>query len=351
MIKKKTRTPRKKTKVSTNIQKLKVINYILLFLVLALSTVLITYYYSQKQTPKIEKKPTPTAVVKKEPVKIPDIQLEQKIDDLLNGNNAFSSIDTHAKNSKKNFEEYTEELEKEYVHEVIKKEETAVETKVVKPKSTRPKLAIVIDDVTMQSQVNNINSIDYTVNMSFLPPSALHPNSAKIAHNLPFYMIHFPMEATSFKFEEIDTLHIGDSYEKIEQRVKKLKELYPKAKFTNNHTGSKFTADADSMEKLFRALKKYEFSFLDSRTTAKTVAKEYAKKYDVPFVGRNIFLDNNLEYEYILNQLKKAIKIANKTGYAIAIGHPHEMTVKVLREAKILLKDLDLVYLNEIPVE
>ncbi len=335
MTKKRTRTPRKKPKSNNNIQKLKLINYILLFLVLVLGTALATYYFNQKSTKTNEQKQTTQTVIpKQEHTKIPELKIDQK----------------QLENSKKNFEEYTEELEKEYAPETIKKE-VIKEKEVIPVENQKPKLAIVIDDVTLKSQVDNLNTIDYIINMSFLPPTKLHPNSAKIAQNIPFYLIHFPMEASSFKFEEENTLHIGDSYEKIENRVKQLKEWYPKATYTNNHTGSKFTSDRDSMDKLFRALKKYDFTFLDSRTSSKTVAKEFATKYDVPFLGRNIFLDNNLEYDYILSQLKKAIAYANKTGYAIAIGHPHEITVKVLREAKPLLKELDIVYVNEMPLQ
>ncbi|MGB9802006.1 MAG: divergent polysaccharide deacetylase family protein [Arcobacter sp.] len=50
------------------------------------------------------------------------------------------------------------------------------------------------------------------------------------------------------------------------------------------------------------------------------------------------------------NQLKKAIRIAKKTGSAIAIGHPYPITMEVLKKSKYLLKDLDLVYINKLPV-
>lgn len=186
--------------------------------------------------------------------------------------------------------------------------------------------------------------------MSFLPPTKQHPDSAKIAQNLPFYMIHFPMQAQSFKFEERGTLHVGDSYKRIEAKVANLRKLYPNATFTNNHTGSKFTSNDKSMDYLFKALKEYNFLFVDSRTTAKTVAKKYSKKYNMPYISRNIFLDNKQEFNYIQNQLKKAINIAKKSGYAIAIGHPHSMTLKVLKESKPLLKDLNLVYVKELPI-
>lgn len=277
------------------------------------------------------------------------------------------------------FEEYTKHLYEEYIdkeidehqEELVKdldkkeerkatkiKREEPIEIKKVvniddKPKavlSNRPKLAIVIDDVTTQQQLNQINNIGYTITSSLLPPTSRHPNSAKIAKSLPFYMIHFPMQASTFSGEEVGTLRVGDSYEKIEKRVAQIRKWYPNAKYTNNHTGSKFTADYESMDRLFRALIKYDFVFVDSRTTAKTVGKKMAKKYKIPYIVRNVFLDNEQNFAYIQNQLKKAIKIAKKNGYAIAICHPHPITMKVLRESKHLLSDLEMVYLNQIPI-
>lgn len=260
------------------------------------------------------------------------------------------------------FEEYNEALKKEYIKP---KEEIStlapmkeiVEKTDKKPsadkavKSNRPKLSIIIDDVTLASQIRKIQNIGYTVTMSFMPPTTRHKDSASIAQDLSFYMIHFPLQAQTFKFEEEHTLHVGDSYEKIEARVKQIRQWYPNALYTNNHTGSKFTSDDDSMDKLMRALKKYQFIFMDSRTTSKTVVKKYAKKYNMPYIARNIFLDNEKDYDYIQKQLIKAIKIAKRTGHAIAIGHPYGITIKVLTESKGLLEGLDLVYANEIPLQ
>jgi polysaccharide deacetylase 2 family uncharacterized protein YibQ len=338
------------------------INYVLHFIVVTLSASVLSYYYFQKQTPIQEQKIIPTPPIEEKKIDIPHENkseqiLEQEIQKILEQEQPTvlePKLEEPAvlpEQTKKNYEEYNEELEKEYIHEAVKKKEEvkATQKKAIPKPAGRPKIAIIIDDVTLQSQVNNVKTIDYTVNMAFLPPTKTHPDSAKIAQHLPFYLIHFPMEASSFKFEEEDTLHVGDSYEKIEATVKRFKTLYPNATYTNNHTGSTFTSNRDSMDKLFRALKKYDFTFLDSRTTAKSVAKEYAAKYGVPFLGRNIFLDNTIEYGPILSQLKKAIAIANKTGYAIAIGHPHDTTIKVLRESKELLKDLDVVYVKEMP--
>ncbi len=222
------------------------------------------------------------------------------------------------------------------------------EKKVIKPISKKPKLAIIIDDVTTTRQIKNISNIGYIVNMAFLPPTSGHKNSAKITNDLDLYMIHLPLQASSSKYEEENTLYINHSIERIDERIKNLKSLYPKAVFINNHTGSKFTSNQVAMNKLFQVLKKYNYTFIDSRTTAQSVARKSSEKYDVKMFSRNIFLDNKKDKNYIQKQLKKAIKAAKKNGMAIAIGHPYGITFKTLKESKHLLKDLELVYVNQL---
>ena len=240
---------------------------------------------------------------------------------------------------------------KEIVNNIINDEQkTEIEEEKAKEIIKKPKLSIVIDDVTLKSQVKKIEEIGYRVNIAFMPPTRQHKNSAKIAQNLPFAIVHFPLQATITRFEEENTLKVGDSYEKIEKRVAQVRKLYPNVEYTNNHTGSVFTSDEKSMDMFIKALKKHNFKFIDSRTTSNSVAKKYTKKYDMPYIARNIFLDNNKDFDYIQNQLKKAIDIAKRTGSAIAIGHPYPITMEVLKKSKHLLKDLDLVYVNQLPI-
>ncbi len=248
------------------------------------------------------------------------------------------------------------EKNKEYkkdLKEQTKLDEKSIVTKkdnFIYDKKSRPKIAIIIDDVSTQAQKETILAMGYKITMAFLPPTSGHPESARIAQNLPFHMIHFPMQASSaFKGAEINTLTINDSYETIENRVKQLRAWYPNAIYTNNHTGSVFTENEEAMDKLFRALKKYNFIFVDSRTSNKSVAKKYAQKYNMPYIVRNTFIDNEENYQYIQNQLKQAIEIAKKQGYAIAIGHPHSITLKVLKESKNLLKDVEPIFVNQLP--
>ncbi len=250
-------------------------------------------------------------------------------------------------NAKKETKEQNKNKEKEKIDE---KSIITNKDSFTYDKKSKPKIAIVIDDVSSQAQKDAILAMGYKITMAFFPPTSGHPDSARIAQNLPFYMIHFPMQASAkFKSPETHTLNITDSYETIENRVKQLRAWYPNAVYTNNHTGSVFTENEEAMDKLFRALKRYNFIFVDSRTSGKSVAKKYAQKYNMPYIVRNIFIDNEENYQYIQNQLKQAIEIAKKQGYAIAIGHPHSVTLKVLKDSKHLLKDVEPIFVNQLP--
>ena len=259
----------------------------------------------------------------------------------------------------KQAKEPSKEIEDEIIEEKTKIEKPAIKEKkelITKKDSykydlkTKPKLVIIIDDVVSKSQKDKILNIGYPITMAFLPPNSGHKESAIIAQNLPFHMIHFPMQASkNFKNIEVNTLNISDSYETIEARVKQLRVLYPNATYTNNHTGSVFTENYEAMDKLFRALKKYNFIFVDSRTTPNSVAKELSIKYQMPYIVRDTFLDNDRSFTAIQNQLKDAIRVAKKQGFAIAIGHPYEVTFQVLKESKHLLNDVEPIFLNKLP--
>lgn len=242
--------------------------------------------------------------------------------------------------------EATEEAAKEYEdasHEVDGAVLPKPPKREIVKSSARPKLAIIIDDVSVQSHVNAIKGLHLPITMSFLPPSKSRPNSHTLAAKEEFYMVHLPMEAQSFKAEEPLTLKIDDSQLKISQRIVELKTLFPRVGYINNHTGSKFTANEPAMDKLISTLKSQNITFVDSRTTGNSKASKVSKKYGLNYIGRDVFLDHQMDKPYILSQIKKAIEIAKTHGSAIAIGHPHANTILAINESKKLFADVELV--------
>jgi polysaccharide deacetylase 2 family uncharacterized protein YibQ len=101
----------------------------------------------------------------------------------------------------------------------------------------------------------------------------------------------------------------------------------------NNHQGSQATSDAALMAELMPVLRARGLFYVDSRTTAATVAYDSARHDGVPAAFRNVpFLDDIENKAAIEKQIALALRGAREKGEAIAIGHPHPATLRALRE-------------------
>ena len=213
----------------------------------------------------------------------------------------------------------------------------------------KPRLAIIIDDVSKKSQMNAIKATGVVMTPAIFPPSELSMTSHHLARGVKHAMIHLPMQSGNTQFNtQYKTLFTHFSTAKIEARVKELRRLFPHIHYVNNHTGSVFTSNTKSMKKLYEALRNEGFIFIDSRTIGGSKVRQIARSFGDAYVSRNIFIDNIHTVPYIHQQLKKAVTIAKKKGYAVAIGHPHKVTMKALASANDILKDVELVYIDEI---
>jgi len=216
-------------------------------------------------------------------------------------------------------------------------------------RAKRAKLVIIIDDVHTRAQLNDIKALGMKITPSIFPPYKLAPKSYLLARALKHYMIHLPMESSSRKFnQQYKTIKTSFTKNQIEARIKEIRALFPTAKYINNHTGSIFTGNYKAMHLLYGILRERGFLFIDSRTSGSTKVRKIAHEFGDAYVARDIFIDNTHTIPYIRKQLQKAVRIAKKKGYAIAIGHPHSVTMKALASAKDIFKDIELVYIEGI---
>ncbi|MGQ2699625.1 divergent polysaccharide deacetylase family protein [Campylobacter jejuni] len=214
--------------------------------------------------------------------------------------------------------------------------------------SKKPKLAIIIDDMANASQVRGLKALNLKLNPSFFPPDKNHSETPKLALKFDFYMVHLPLAAINYNKPEIDTLNPNDSKERIFKKIKQIKKDFKDLRYINNHTGSLFTSNEEAMRKLYEALKNQNIFFVDSKTIGNSKANKIAKELSIPYIQRDVFLDNEDDVNYVKKQLESAVKLAQKKGFVIAIGHPRKNTFKALEQSKDLLKGVDLVYLSEI---
>ena len=84
------------------------------------------------------------------------------------------------------------------------------------------------------------------------------------------------------------------------------------------------------MNAVMQELAGRDLYFLDSRTTPDTVALAAAQAHDIPATRRDVFLDVEIEDAQIDQALSAALDLAEQRGHALAIGHPHAATLRVL---------------------
>lgn len=237
-------------------------------------------------------------------------------------------------------------------HEYAPKDKKALpppaEKREIKPVQSGAKLVIIMDDVSYAHDVAAIRSTGLPLVMSFLPPSPRHPDSAALAKEVGGYMVHLPLEAVAFSAEEPNTLHVNDSSETINRQIELVKKLYPGVRYINNHTGSKFTADREAVDRLVQSMRANGLILVDSRTTAQSKMKEISQKYGLRYLGRDVFLDHHDGVGNIKRQIREAVRIAKQHGTAIAIGHPRPDTIEALKQSKAILGEVKLVRIDQI---
>jgi hypothetical protein len=146
-------------------------------------------------------------------------------------------------------------------------------------------------------------------------------------------MLHLPMESVGEAKAESQELRPGMSGSDVSALVNRFLRAVPDVAGVNNHQGSQSTADVALMEELMPVLREHRLFYIDSRTTAATVAFETAQKAGVQSGYRNVpFLDDVADVKAVRKQLALALREARQKGEAIAIGHPHAATLKALSE-------------------
>ncbi len=203
------------------------------------------------------------------------------------------------------------------------------------PADGRPMIALVLDDVGVDRR-RALRAFDLPgpLTMSIMTyarrPEELAAAARARGHEL---LVHVPMEPDS---EDMDpgpnVLKAAEAPDTLRERLDWALSRFSGYVGINNHMGSRFTADRDAMRLVLREVRRRGLLFLDSRTTPGSVAAEIAADLGIPFAVRNVFIDNSSDPAEIASRLAETEDIARHDGFAIAIGHPREATIRVLGE-------------------
>ncbi|MGE0482862.1 MAG: divergent polysaccharide deacetylase family protein [Gammaproteobacteria bacterium] len=199
-----------------------------------------------------------------------------------------------------------------------------------------PPVALIVDDLGYQPRRDHeIAALDAVESFAILPFTPLARELAERLHSAgKEVLLHLPMEAVS----QNELLGPGALREAMDRptfvaTVRAALDALPYLDGVNNHMGSRLTSDAERMDWLMAALAEARpgLLFVDSRTTAHSAARNAARAAAVPYLARDVFLDNRRTAAAINARLEELVRHAELRGDAIGIAHPYPETIAVLR--------------------
>ncbi|MGZ9899954.1 divergent polysaccharide deacetylase family protein [Shewanella gaetbuli] len=200
-------------------------------------------------------------------------------------------------------------------------------------------LAIIIDDIGYRQTDEAVLQLPKDITLSVLPHTPLGKKLAFEAYNKGHeIMLHLPMQALSGNTLGPGGLTNDMSEQQIKNEIESAFNNIPFAQGANNHMGSLLTQLDVPMKWVMEELKNKQAYFVDSYTTKYSKAGKQAKFVGVPILYRQVFLDNDVEYDALEKQFKQIIDQTKRKGTLVAIAHPYPETISFLRKNLARLK-------------
>ena len=197
-------------------------------------------------------------------------------------------------------------------------------------------LSLIIDDLGQNTERDSRTlALPGPVTLAIMPDTPHASDFARQAHKAgKTVILHMPMDPATGPYAWHPELPIATLAERLNAALLKV----PFAAGVNNHMGSRMTAQPAPMAWLMGELQQRGLFFVDSRTSAATVAAAKAQEIGLANVSRDVFLDDVRTPEAIAGQLHVAVELARKQGSVVMIGHPYPQTLEVLEKQMPRLK-------------
>jgi len=195
------------------------------------------------------------------------------------------------------------------------------------------RLAIVIDD--LGHNVNGLTqralALPAPITFAVLPElrysARLLTEVQRSGHEA---FLHLPMEPepnTGYEAGE-PQIRVGMDPGAIRRTVERCLGALPGVAGVNNHMGSRATASRPEMDAVMEVLAERGLVFLDSQTSARSVAHVAAADAGVPHLRNDIFLDaGGADVELVVERLRFLMRRARDRGWAVGIGHVNDATI------------------------
>ncbi|MGM0449485.1 MAG: divergent polysaccharide deacetylase family protein [Pseudomonadota bacterium] len=203
-----------------------------------------------------------------------------------------------------------------------------------------PTIAIIIDDLGLNREAGErLLAMEQPLTLAFLPHRPYTRAQASTATDSGKQVIlHAPMANEARIGLGPGGLAADMSRKEVQTTLRSALDAVPGATGVNNHMGSLLTRVEEPMGWVMDELAGRNLLFIDSRTTAETVAKTTAVSKEIPAMSRDVFLDNERDSASIHRQFRLLLRQAREKGTAIGIAHPYEETLDYLEA---VLPELD----------
>ncbi|HKS14803.1 MAG TPA: divergent polysaccharide deacetylase family protein [Pseudomonas sp.] len=204
--------------------------------------------------------------------------------------------------------------------------------------ATKAYLTVIIDDLGQSTERDNrVLALPGPVTLAIMPDTPHASDFARQGHRAgKTVILHMPMDPATGPY----AWHPGTPLPELAKRLDAALAKVPCAEGINNHMGSRMTSQVEPMAWLMAELQRRHLFFVDSRTSAATVAAARAQAIGLAQVSRDVFLDDERTPEAIAGQLRLGIEMAHRQGSAVLIGHPYPQTLEVLERELPRLKSL-----------
>jgi len=205
------------------------------------------------------------------------------------------------------------------------------------PSGNVQKIAIIVDDIGYdRSAVDALLKIDIPLTFSILPFCPYSVESARRIHKAgKEILLHIPMEPLDYpdKNPGRGVLLVRMNEDELRQSLDEVLAAVPHVSGANNHMGSKFMGDREKLAVVFRTLRGKGLFFVDSLTTGNSTGRALAREIGLPFVSRDIFIDNSPDTGKTNGELLKLIRDKGREKKLIVIGHPYPETIAAIKRS------------------
>ncbi len=197
-----------------------------------------------------------------------------------------------------------------------------------------PKIAVVIDDLGLNKKATEaVIRLPAPLTLSFMAYADdlddVTERAATAGHEL---FLHVPMEPVGSAYPGAGALRAAMSDNELRGALDVALSAFSGYVGINNHMGSLLTADRRAMDVVAGELKPRNLIFLDSLTSPSSVAATAAAAAGLRYAVRDVFLDHVQRRKEILENLRQLEHKAERNGFAVGIGHPHPLTIAILKE-------------------